>query len=295
MATLYTHQASNNAKTWALFGVFVVVVIGVGWLLSVYFDSPNVLYVAVIFSLVMNVAGYWWSDKLVLKMARAKPAMRSGFFDLYTVTENLSIAAGLPMPKLYVIEDMALNAFATGRDRKHSAVAVTTGLLACLERNELEGVIAHELAHIGNRDMLLSTAAVVLVGFVSIASDMILRSGLHGRSNRDSRAGGLLMLGVFIAGLLAPLVASLLHLAISRRREYLADATGALLTRYPEGLASALEKISVSVVPLKTANSATAHLYIANPFGGATKRFTGLLATHPPVAERIRLLREMSL
>ncbi len=295
MATLYTHQASNSAKTWALFVLFLLVVIGFGWLVSVYFNSPGVLYAAVIFSLLMNVAGYWWSDKLVLKMARAKPATRSEYFDFYTVAENLAIAAGLPLPKLYVIEDAAPNAFATGRNKEHAAVAVTTGLLARLERNELEGVVAHELAHIGNRDMLLSTAAVVLVGFVSIASDMILRSGLHGGSNRDSRAGGLLMLVVFIAGLLAPLVASLLHLAISRRREYLADATGALLTRYPEGLASALEKIASFGGPVRHANTATAHLYIANPFGVAGRRMSGLFMTHPPIAERIRRLREMSL
>jgi len=233
-------------------------------------------------------------------MSGARPADRKEFFDLYTVTENLAITAGLPMPKLYVINDQSPNAFATGRDKKHAVVAVTTGLLGILERNELEGVIAHELSHIGNKDMLLSTVVVVLVGFVTLISDFFMRSFIFGgTSGRNDRGGGQMQVIIIIAGIalsiLAPIIAILIQLAVSRKREYLADASGALLTRYPEGLANALEKIGKYGAPMMKANDATAHLFIANPFG--PKKFKGmhkLFMTHPPIEERIKILKEMS-
>lgn len=274
--------------------LFLALIGGLGYFLSVYYGSPQIFYFAIIFSLFMNVLSYWFSDKIVLSIAKARPASRQEFFDLYTVTENLSIAAGLPLPKIYVIDDPALNAFATGRDKEHAVVAVTTGLLERLDRSELEGVIAHELSHIGNRDILLMSAVVVLVGLVSILSDMFLRGSMFRSGDRDNnRAGGVLAIVGIVLVILSPIIATLIKLAISRRREYLADASGALLTRYPEGLARALEKISAESRPMKNASTATAHLFIANPFGSKGASISNLFQTHPPVAERIKILRGM--
>lgn len=277
-------------------GLFLIIIIGLGYFISEYYGNPGLLYIALIFSIVMNVAGYWWSDKIVLGLSKAKPAQRDEFFDLYTVTENLSITAGLPMPKIYVIEDNAPNAFATGRDKEHAVVAVTTGLLQMLDRSELEGVIAHELSHIGNRDILLMSAVVVLVGFVSIISDMFLRGMVFGNNDRDNRggAGGALAIVGVVLMVLSPLIATLIKLAISRRREYLADASGALLTRYPEGLARALEKISSYGKPMKNTHTATAHLFISDPFG-AGKKISSLFQTHPPTEKRIAALRGLNM
>lgn len=292
MATLYTHKTENVAKTWVLMSLFLIVVILLGWAISWYFQSPAILYVAVAFALLMNVWSYWYSDTLVIKLTGARPVSRSENQELWNVVENLSITAGLPMPKLYVVEDQALNAFATGRDAKHAALAVTSGLLAALDRSELEGVVSHELSHIGNRDMLVGTVAVVLVGFVAILSDMFMRSMLFGGGRRDNREGGGLMIVLAIAvAILAPLAATLIQLAISRKREFLADASGALLTRYPEGLASALGKISAYGKPMRKASTATAHLFISNPFGSkAGQGFARLFMTHPPVEERVSAL-----
>jgi heat shock protein HtpX len=278
-------------KTWALMAGFLVGVIALGWAVSAYFGNPVILYVAVAFSIVMNIGSYWFSDKIVLKMTNAKPASREEFFDLYTVTENLAITAGLPMPKLYVIDDPAPNAFATGRNEKHAVVAATTGLLARLDRTELEGVIAHELSHIKNRDMLVMTVAVVLAGFIAIVADIFLRMSMFGGDRDSGRAGVIfLVLGV-VAAILLPIAAQLIQLAISRRREFLADASGALLTRYPEGLASALQKIHTYAAPMKSANHATAHLFIGNPFGPqAGKLMNRMFATHPPVEDRVAAL-----
>lgn len=292
MATLYQERSENVWKTWALmFGFFALVML-IGWAVSWYYDSPAILYGAVIFSVLMNIGSYWFSDKLVLSMTRARPVTREEFFDLYTVTENLAITAGLPMPKLYVIDDPAPNAFATGRDEKHAVVAATTGLLAMLTRQELEGVIAHELSHVKNRDMLVMTVAVVLAGFIAIIADMFLRMSMFGGGDRDNNKGGALVAVIAIIGMiLAPIAAQLIQLAVSRRREFLADASGALLTRYPEGLASALEKIATYARPMQTANHATAHLFIANPFGANAGKFVNkLFATHPPVEERVAAL-----
>lgn len=292
-SNLYQDRARNLRKTWALMLGFFLMVIAIGWALSYYYQSPVILYAAVGFSILMNVGSYWFSDKLVLRMTKARPATREEFFDLYTVTENLSITAGMAMPRLYVVDDPAPNAFATGRNEKHAVVAATTGLLAMLDRTELEGVIAHELSHIRNRDMLVMTVAVVLAGFIAIVADIFLRMAMFGGGgNQDNgRAGVLFLIFGVAAAILAPIAAQLIQLAVSRRREFLADASGALLTRYPEGLASALQKISTYSAPMRTANHATAHLFIANPFGPQAGKFINkLFATHPPVEERVAQL-----
>lgn len=272
--------------------IFFAVVIALGWFASIYYGNPNILYFFVAFSIVMNIFSYWFSDKVVIKLSGAKLAEKSQYYDLYTVVENLAITAGLPMPKLYVVEDQAPNAFATGRDKNHAVVAVTTGLLQILDKSELEGVISHELSHIGNRDMLLSTVVVVLVGFVTIISDVFTRGMLHGgRRDNDNKAGNALMIIGIIFMILAPFFAMLIQLAISRKREFLADASGALLSRYPEGLANALIKISKVSLPMKRQSSAIAHLYFADPKEpGFGKKIKGLFATHPPVEDRVRAL-----
>ncbi len=295
MATLYTQQSKNVGKTWLLMSGFLIIVIGLGFVFARLYNNPSILYIFVIFSVVMNIVGYWYSDKIALSIAGAHPATREEYFDLYTVVENLSITAGLPMPKIYIIPDPAPNAFATGRDKNHAVVAATTGLLAMMNKTELEGVIAHELSHIGNRDMLLSTVAVVLVGFIAIASDMLMRMTFFG-SRRDDREGnGIIMIIGIVLSILAPILATIIQLAISRKREYLADVSGALLTRYPEGLASALEKIGQYDKPMIKHSTAIAHLYIANPFGSGQfgKKLGGLFSTHPPIEERIKILRGM--
>ncbi len=276
--------------------VFFIVVIGLGWAFSGLFNNPAILYGAVFFSVLMNIASYWYSDKIVMSISGARPITRDSHRELYNIVENLAITAGLPVPKIYVINDAAPNAFATGRNPEHGAVAVTTGLMQLLEKNELEGVIAHELSHIGNRDTLIQTIVVILVGFVTLLSDFFLRFSMSGGGeSRDNRAQIItVVLGIALA-ILAPLVATLIQLAISRKREFLADASGALLTRYPEGLASALEKIGGYTRPMRTANHATAHLFISNPFGGKAGSRLGFLTrifmTHPPIEERVKALR----
>lgn len=304
MATLYTQKSRNIRKTWLLMAVFFGAVIGIGWIFSQLYSSQAILYIAVFLSIAMNVLSYWFSDKIVLKMHHAKPVEFTSHPELYRVLENLTIASGLPMPKFYLINDPAPNAFATGRNPEHAVVCVTTGLLDCLDRSELEGVLAHELSHIGNRDMLVSTVAVVLVGFVAILSDMFMRSlwyhsAFGGRDQRERNGGGIILIAGIVLSILAPLIASLIHLAISRRREFLADASGALLTRYPEGLASALKKIASYSRPMKTASNATAHLFLENPFGAdhdgskKTPWLIRIFSTHPPIEERIAALENI--
>jgi heat shock protein HtpX len=276
---------------------FLLVVIGLGYGVAYIMGDPSILYIAVIFAVVMNVGSYWFSDKLVIKMTGAQPVTKASHPVFWNTVENLSITAGLPMPKVYVVEDPAPNAFATGRDPEHAAVAATTGLLAILNQTELEGVMAHEISHIGNRDMLVSTVAVVLAGFVAILADIFMRSMMFGGGDRDNKAGIIFLVLGIVGIILAPIAAQLIQMAISRKREYLADATGALLTRYPEGLASALEKISQYNQPMLRANNATAHLFIADPFGNTHKsmmqKISGLFQTHPPAEDRIRILRDM--
>jgi heat shock protein HtpX len=298
MATLYTHQDSNVRKTWLLMFTFLVVVIGLGWSFSWYFDSPVILVVAVVLAIVMNFLSYWYSDKIVLSVSGAKPVSRNENRELWNITENLAITAGIPMPRLFIINDSAPNAFATGRDPEHAVIAVTTGLLGMLDRNELQGVIAHEMSHIGNRDILVMTVVVVLVGFVVLLSDFFLRMTLYGHGGRgrgDGRVQAIMVIVGLVLAIFAPIIARLIHFAISRKREFLADASGALLTRYPEGLASALEKIGGYHSPMKKANHATAHLFISSPFGAgkksARKFMNRLFMTHPPMEDRIKALR----
>lgn len=296
MATLYTHKDSNIRKTWLLMASFLAGIILLGWFISLYLDSPEILYIAVIFALVMNVGAYWFSDKIVIQMTGARPVEKAQVPELYRIVENLSITAGLPLPKVYIVDDPAPNAFATGRNPERAVVAVTSGLLQILDKTELEGVLAHELSHIGNRDMLVSTVAVVLAGFVAIVADLFLRTSLFGGRDEDSRIHPIVLVLGVIGIILAPIAAKLIQLAISRKREYLADASGALLTRYPDGLASALEKIGAYARPMQRANHATAHLFLNDPFGGAHPRgifarIGNLFATHPPIPDRVRALR----
>ncbi len=295
MASLYTQQTNNIRKTWLLMSAVFLVVTGLGWFFSYYFQNSTILIFFAIFAIVLQIVSYWYSDKIVLSLAGAREATRAEYFDLYTVVENLSITAGLPMPKVYVVDDPAPNAFATGRDKNHAVVCATTGLLQILDRSELEGVIAHELSHIGNRDMLVSTVVVVLVGFISIISDVFMRSllwgGMRRNDDREGNAGAIIMVVGIIFAILAPLIGMLMQLAISRKREYLADASGALLTRYPEGLANALRKIGQYSQPLRHQSSTIAHLYIADPTGGKkTAWLTNLFMTHPPINDRIKAL-----
>jgi heat shock protein HtpX len=293
---LYAERASNIRRTWALVLGFLVVVSGVGYAISWYYGNPSILYIAIIIAVATNFYAYWASDKLVLSLNHARPATREEFFDFYTVTENLAITAGLPPPRLYVIDDPAPNAFATGRDEAHAVVCATTGLLSLMTRPELEGVIGHELSHIKNRDMLLMTVAVVLAGFVALLANMFFRISFYGGGRRDNREGGngLLIILAIVGIVLAPLAAKLIELAISRRREYLADASGVLLTRYPEGLASALGKIGDYTSPMRSANLATAHLFIGDPFGvkpaGASGWIERMFSTHPTMQSRIQAL-----
>lgn len=296
MATLYTHAESNTKKTWILLTGFVLFIIFLGWFFSYLLDDSIFLVVAVILSIVQSFASYWYSDKIVLAITGAKEIKKSDNPELYRLVENLSITAGLPLPKIYIINEAQPNAFATGRDKKHAVIAVTRGLLEKLERVELEGVIAHELSHIGNKDMLLGSVLVVLVSIVALLSRMFLRFLRFGggrSKNKKSRGSGLIFLVLGIIGaVLAPIIASLIRLSISRKREFLADATGGLLTRYPEGLARALEKISQDPNPMRKMDNSTAHLYVSNPF---KKRdwLSKLFSTHPPVEERTRALRGM--
>lgn len=298
MATIYTQQSSNVRKTYLLFTIFFIVVIGVGWLFSQIYGNPGILFFAIIFSVGMSIMGYWYSDRIVLSMTKAVPVNRNKEPMLWNIVENLSITAGLPMPRVYIIYEDAPNAFATGRNPKLGVVAVTSGLLERLDKSELEGVIAHELSHIGNRDTLISTVAVILVGFISLISDFFLRSMFF--RNRDREGGGqaqaiIMIVGIVLA-ILAPIAATLMQLAISRKREFLADASGALLTRYPEALASALKKISSDPRELRVANNTTSHLWFDDPFDKPGERVSWLhklFMTHPPVGERIKALQDM--
>lgn len=296
MASLYTHQAANVRKTWFLMAGFFILVIAIGYAVAWYLNEPGILYVAVAFSLLMNISAYWFSDKVAIASAGAHEADPNEFRELHRLVENLAITAGLQKPRVYVINDPAPNAFAAGRNQRNAVVAVTTGLLGRLDRTELEGVIAHELAHIGNRDILVMTVAVVLAGFFAMLADIFLRmSFFGGGGDRDSKGNALFAVLAVVGIILAPIAAQLIQLAISRRREYLADASGALLTRYPDGLASALAKIASYEAPMARASHATAHLFISNPFGAAEagKWVANLFATHPPVEKRIEALTNM--
>lgn len=291
MATLYTQQDKNVRRTWLLMSTFLVLIVAIGFVFAQIYGNPNILYGFFVFSILMNIFAYWNSAKIALRVSGAIPADETQYRELHNIVENLSITAGLPKPKVYIINDSAPNAFATGRNKEHAAVAFTTGILQILNKTELEGVAAHELSHVGNKDILVGTIAVVLAGFISLIANIFLHSNMFGRGSRDndSKAVGILVLVGIVLAILAPIFATLVQLAISRKREFLADASGALLTRYPEGLASALQKISQYSAPMKNANQATAHLFIANPFGNVRK-IGKLFMTHPPVEERVKAL-----
>lgn len=297
MATFYTYKDSNIRRTWVLFTVFFLVVIGLGWVFSYIYNNPSILFFAVVFSIVSSLVSYWSSDSIALSMAHAAEIKKEDNAYLWNMVENLAITAGLPMPRVYITPEKQINAFATGRDPKHAAIAVTEGALTRLENEELEGVLAHEMSHIGNRDILISTVAVVLAGIVSLLADFFLRSmfwgGMRRRDNEDRGGGVLVLIGVVLS-ILAPLGVLLIQLAISRRRESLADASGVQLTRFPEGLANALKKIAADQVPMASARDSTAHLWLDNPFKGKeVSWWNKLFMTHPPIGERIKALEEM--
>lgn len=295
-ANLYTHQDSNVRKTWVLMAGAFVLLIGFGWVISQVYGDPAILYGFAAFSVVGNIVAYWKSDSIALAMSGARPVSREQDVRLYRIVENLCITAGLPLPRLFVIEGAQINAFATGRDPKHAAIAVTRGALERLDDNELAGVLAHELSHVGNRDILVSTVIVVMAGIIAIVSDWFLRSMMWGgKSDRRDNGGAVILVLGLVAAILAPLAATLIRMAVSRKREYLADASGALLTRYPEGLASALEKIAHDAAPLPHAHSATAHLFLSNPFKGKAGQnwMAKMFMTHPPLEDRISILRGM--
>jgi len=296
--TIYSEIAKNKLKSYLIIGVFIFLFTGLFYLIGQYFGDPNTFFIiGIAISALSGFFSYFYSDKAVLAMTGARPASKEEFFDYYTVTENMTIAAGLPMPRLYVVNDTAMNAFATGRDPKHAVVCATTGLLSSLSRSEIEGVIAHELSHVKNYDILLASVVTVLVGTIAFVADGVMRSMWFRGGDDDERGSkSPVFLAVFIISLLlAPLVATLIQLAISRKREFLADATGALISRNPDALASALAKIGNQNRPMKTASSSTAHLFISNPFSqrGARSFISNLFSTHPPIDERIRILHSM--
>lgn len=275
--------------------------VGIGYFASEYYGNPGILYGAIMFSIIMNIGSYWFSDKIALAVNGAKEADSKEYLELHRIVENLAITAGLPKPRVYIMNDPAPNAFATGRNKKHSAVAFTTGILERLDRSELEGVVAHELAHIGNKDILLQSVVAVLVGSIAMIADWLLRVSMFGGKENDNRHPLFVIVGIIFM-ILSPIIATLIQLAISRRREFLADATGALLTRYPEGLANALHKISDYHGPMNKVNKATAHMFLSNPLGGdangdgipdreqKVSMIAKMFMTHPPVEERISAL-----
>jgi heat shock protein HtpX len=297
---MYNQIDSNKRKTVLLIVLFVAIIMVIGWVFSELTQfGYSGLVIAAVISVVMSLSGYFYGDKIALATSGAKgPLEQTDNQYVYRLVENLSITAGLPMPKVYIIPDASINAFATGRNPEHSSIALTTGAIEKLTKVELEGVIAHELAHVKNYDILLMTVVIVLVGLIALLSDWFIRIQFWGGERKSDSKSGQLQIILLVAGvvllILSPIIGKLIQLSISRKREFLADASGALLTRYPEGLASALEKISLEGRAVKNANNATAHLYFANPFGSTKHLMSKLFATHPPVEERIKALREMA-
>ena len=280
-----------------MFAVFFVVVVGIGYVFAQAYGDPSYIVFALIFSIIYSLISYYSSAKIALALARAQPIERRDNPTLYNVVENLCIASGLPMPKVYVTPELQINAFATGRDPQHAAIAVTQGALQRLDKSELEGVIAHELSHVGNRDILVSTVAAILAGIISLLADIFLRSIFWGggrRSNNNEATEAFFLVGIILS-ILAPIGTMLIQLAISRRREALADASGVLLTRYPAGLIGALQKIAVDQTPMRSAKDSTAHMWLDNPFKGqSVSWWHKLFMTHPPIEERIAALKALS-
>ncbi len=297
----YTEISRNKTQSVLLIFVFLLVITGLGFVFARAYNAPQILFLAAAFSIISALISYFYSDKITLALSKAVPVDRQSNPELYRLVENLTIAAGLPAPRIYIIDDTAPNAFATGRDPKHAVICFTTGILQKLDKTELEGVTAHELSHVGNYDIRFMTLVVVLVGIITLLADWFLRMSFFGgsrRRNNNNDGGQIFMLVGLVLAILSPIIATLIKLAVSRRREYLADASGALLTRYPAGLASALAKISMDTEPLEAANKATAHLYIVNPLKGqhgGVNWFAQLFNTHPPIEDRIKRLQEMNL
>lgn len=299
--TAWDHVSGNIFKTYLIMFFFSLFAMGVVYVFARALGYDNVsalgwLGFAFLITGVMNFVSYYWSDKIVLGISGAKPIEKKDNLQLYRMVENIAIAAGLPTPKIYLLEDTAPNAFATGRDPKHAAVAFTTGILQKLDKHELEAVTAHELSHVGNRDTLVMTVVSVLVGTIALIADWFMRmQWFSHRDSEDSKSGTIFMVLALVTAILAPIIATMIQLAVSRRRELLADASGSILTRNPGALASALIKISGDKEPLEAANRGTAHLYIINPLKGrdAAGWFAGLFNTHPPVEVRVKALREM--
>lgn len=291
---MYNQIDSNKRRTWLIIFVFTIFILLIGWFFGYYFEyGYGSVVVALIFATIMTAFSYYGGDKVALLTAGAQAITKDENPYLYRLVENLSIASGVPMPKVHVIPSEAINAFACGRDPQHSSIAVTMGAIHKLENEELEGVLAHELSHIKNYDIRLMTIVIVLVGLISILADWFLRSTLMGGKNDNNKNGFLMIIGLVLI-ILSPIIAKLIQLAISRRREYLADASGSLMTRYPEGLAKALEKIKNDDQVLPNASTATAHLYIANPFSASSNWLAKVFSTHPPIDERIKKLKEMA-
>jgi len=291
---IYERISENRNKSLALAFFFVLFVCLLGWLFGQIsgFGYFGVALAAAI-ALPICLAEYYWGDRVALSIARATPATKREYPHLVNSVEGLAIAAGIPAPKVYIIDDTAINAFATGRDPQHASIAVTKGAVQKLKRAELEGVIGHEMAHIGNRDTRFMVLVVVMVAITALVSDMIIRSQFwHGRHGDNKGSAAIVVAAVALAAL-SPIIAQLVKFAISRRREFLADAEGARLTRYPDGLAAALQKIAADKEPLEVANKATAHMYIANPLKDYSGALDGLFSTHPPIQERIKALRAM--
>jgi len=295
---MYKNIASNVRLTWILMFGFFLFFILFGYALAIWLDDPSILVIAVLVSIVQAFVSYFYSDKITLMSVGAREAKRSEYIEFHRIAENLAIAAGLPKPKLYVIDDQSPNAFATGRDPKNACIVVSQGLLDRLNKTELEGVISHEMAHVGNYDIRLMTIVVVLVGVIALASDWSLRMRFWGGDDDNGSSGIWVIVGLVLA-ILAPISATLIQLAISRRREYLADATGALVTRYPEGLASALEKIAGDTAPTRLKNRALSHLFIADPYKKDKIKvrqepwLRTVFSTHPPISKRVEKLRAM--
>lgn len=300
--TAWDHVGQNIFKTWVIMFFFTLFTVGVVYVFARAwgFDEIGglgIVGLSLIVTGIINFVSYYWSDKIVLGISGAKPITKEQNPQLYRMVENLCIAAGLPLPKIYILEDTAPNAFATGRDPKHAAIAFTTGILDKLDKQELEGVTAHELSHVGNRDTLVMTVVSVLVGTIALLADWFMHSlWFGGNRDSDNKSSGIFLAIAIVAAILAPIVATMIQLAVSRRREYLADASGSLLTRNPDALAKALVKISGDREPLEAANRGTAHMYIVNPLKGqpAGEFFAGLFNTHPPIKDRVRALHEMA-
>jgi heat shock protein HtpX len=292
---MYKQIAANQTRTIFLMVIFFVIVVGIGWVLSYVYKDSSILWIAVIISIAMSWISYFQSDKIALASVKARLTNPSDLSErkIQNLVENLSITAGIPTPKVYIIDDLSMNAFATGRDPKHASIALTKGIIGALDKGELEGVIAHELSHVKNYDILLATVVITLVGTITLLADWFTRTRLFGNNDRNEGNNLLAIVGLALI-VLSPIFVTLLQLAISRKRELLADASGAMLTRYPEGLALALEKLATNSKTLRGANRATAHLFIVSPFSkkvGAT--ITNLWSTHPPIEQRIKLLRNM--